>query len=168
MGALRTALRDGNWRTYKKLLKGIYALQEEKDRERCKEVIRYLWNNRQAAHLRYAPNICGSCTESLVSHVLSERLSRTPMAWSERGLKKMAMLVVYCKNGQKVTAKDIRVSITADEQEQENLSLRNGWSKYNNYMNRQIDLILEADWVLNAFRKQTLSFGKVDAAYRIR
>ena len=79
----------------------------------------------------------------------------------------MAMLVVYCKNGQKVTAKDIRVSITADKQEQEDLSLRNGWSKYNNYMNRQIDLILETDWA-NAFQRQTLSFGKVDAAYLIR
>ena len=126
-----------------------------------------MWNSRQAAHLRYAPNICGSCTESLVSHVLSERLSRTPLAWSERGLKKMTMLVVYCKNGQKVTVKDIRVSITADEQEQEDLSLRNGWNKYNNYMNRQIDLILEADWV-NAFQKQALSGGKVDATYLIR
>lgn len=66
----------------------------------------YLWNNRQAAHLRYSPDICGSCTESLVSHVLSERLSRTPLAWSERGLEKMTMLVVYRKNGRKVTAKD--------------------------------------------------------------
>ena len=138
-----------------------------KDREGCKKIIRYLWNTRQAAHLRYDPNICGSCTESLVSHVLSERLSRTPLAWSEQGLKKMTMLVVYRKNGQKVTAKDIRVSITADEQEQEDLSLRDGWSKYNNYMNRQIDLILETDWA-NAFQRQTLSFGKVDAAYLIR
>ena len=77
------------------------------------------------------------------------------------------MLVVYCKNGQKVTAKDIRVSITADEQVQEDLSLRDGWSKYNNYMDRQIDLILEADWG-NAFQKQALLFGKVDAAYLIR
>ena len=167
MGALRAALRDGNWKTYKKLLEDIYILQAEKDRENCKKIIRYLWNNRQAAHLRYDPNICGSCTESLVSHVLSERLSRTPLAWSEQGLKKMTMLVVYRKNGQKVTAKDIRVSITADEQEQEDLSLRDGWSKYNNYMNRQIDLILETDWA-NAFQRQTLSFGKVDAAYLIR
>lgn len=167
MGALRAALRDGNRKTYKKLLEDICGLQEEKDLKDCKKVIRYLWNNRKAAHLRYDPDICGSCTESLVSHVLSERLSRTPLAWSERGLKKMTMLVVYCKNGQRVTAKDIRVSITADEQDREDRSLRDGWSKYNNYMNRQVDLILEADWV-NAFQRQTLTFGKVDAAYLIR
>ena len=167
MGALRSALRDGNWKTYKKLLGDIYTLQEEKDRERCKEAIRYLWNNRKTSHLRYDPDICGRCTESLVSLFLSERLSRTLLAWSERGLKKMIMLVVYRKNGQKVTAKDIRVSITADEQAREDRSLHSGWSKYNDYMNRQIDLILEADWV-NAFQKQALSFGKVDAAYLIR
>ena len=39
--------------------------------------------------------------------------------------------------------------------------------KYNDYMNRQIDLILDTDWA-NAFQKQALSFGKVDAAYLIR
>lgn len=167
MGALRAALRDGHWKTYKKLLKDIYVLQTGKDRGRCKSVILYLWNNRQAAHLRYDPDICGSCTESLVSHVLSERLSRTPLAWSERGLKKMTMLVVYRKNGGKVTAKDIRVSIAADEQDRENLALRGGWSKYNDYMNRQIDLILDTDW-MNAFQSQTLTFGKVDAAFLIR
>lgn len=167
MGALRAALRDGNWKTYKKLLEDIYILQTGKERKRCKSIIFYLWNNRQAAHLRYDPDICGSCTESLVSHVLSERLSRTPLAWSERGLKKMTMLVVYRKNGRKVTAKDIRVSITTDEQEQEDRSLRGGWSKYNIYMNRQIDLILEADWA-NAFQKQPFTFGKVDASYLIR
>lgn len=167
MGALRAALRDGNWKTYKKLLEDIYVLQTGRDQERCKPIILYLWNNRQAAQLRYDPDICGSCTESLVSHVLSERLSRTPLAWSERGLKKMTMLVVYRKNGRTVTAKDIRVSITADEQEQEDLSLRDGWSKYSKYMDRQIDLILEADWV-NAFQKQAISLGKVDAAYLIR
>ena len=167
MSVLRTALRDKNWTKYRKLLEDIYVLQTEKDQERCKDVIRYLWNNREAAHLRYDSDICGSCTEALVSHVLSERLSRTPLAWSERGLKKMVMLVVYRKNGQKVTTSDIRVSMSADEREQESLSLRGGWSKYNDYMNRQIDLILDTDWA-NAFQKQALSFGKVDAAYLIR
>ena len=80
MGALRAALRDGKWKSYKKQLRTIYTLQSEKEKECCLQIIRYLWNHRQAAHLRYASDICGSCTESLVSHVLSERLSRTPLA----------------------------------------------------------------------------------------
>ena len=167
MGALRAALKDGNWKTYKKLLEDIYALQTDKDRKNCKDVIRYLWNNRQAAHLRYDSEICGSCTESLVSHVLSERLSRTPLAWSELGLANMTMLVVYCKNGQKITAKDIRVSLNRDEQRREASFRRNGWEKYNNYMNRQLDLILDADWA-NAFEKEAVSGGKVDAFFVIR
>ena len=167
MGALRVALREGNWKTYKKLLEDIYVLQTGKDRERCKPVILYLWNNRQAAHLRHSPEICGSCTESLVSHVLSERLSRTPLAWSERGLEKMTMLVVFHKNGRKVTAKDIRVSLTREEQDREALLHRDGWSKYNDYMNRQIDSILNTDWA-SAFEKETVSGGKVDASFVIR
>ena len=167
MGALRAALRDGNWKTYRNLLGAIYNLQAEKDRERCKEIIRYMWNNRQAAHMRYHSDICGSCTESLVSHVLSERLSRTPLAWSERGLEKMTMLVVYRKNGGKVTAKDIRISLTREEQERETLLHRDGWDKYNNYMNRQIDSILNTEWA-SAFEKVSVSFGKVDASFVIR
>ena len=167
MGALRAALRARNWETYKKLLGDIYTLQTGKDKESCKVVIRYLWNNRQAAHLRQNPDICGSCTESLVSHVLSERLSRTPLAWSERGLEKMAMLVVFRKNGGKITAKDIRVSLTREEQDREAQLHRDGWNKYNSYMDRQLDLILNADWT-SAFEKETVSFGKVDASFVIR
>ena len=167
MSALRAALKDGNWKTYKKLLGNIYALQTDKDRESSKAVIRYLWNNRQAAHLRYDSGICGSCTESLVSHVLSERLSRTPLAWSERGLAQMTMLVVYNKNGQAVSASDIRVSLNRDEQDREVSLRRNGWDKYNNYMDRQLDLTLSADWA-TAFLKEALSFGKVDASFIIR
>ncbi len=167
MGALRAALKDGNWKTYKKLLGNIYALQTDKDRESSKAVIRYLWNNRQAAHLRYDSGICGSCTESLVSHVLSERLSRTPLAWSERGLAQMTMLVVYNKNGQAVSASDIRVSLNRDEQGREVSLRRNGWDKYNNYMDRQLDLTLNADWA-TAFQKEAVSFGKVDASFIIR
>ena len=167
MGALRAALRDGNWKAYKKLLEDIYVLQTGKDRERCKQVILYLWNNRQAAHLRYSPDICGSCTESLVSHVLSERLSRTPLAWSERGLEKMTMLVVFRKNGRKVTTRDIRVSLTCEGQDRESLLRRDGWNKYNSYMNRQIDSILSTDWAC-AFEREAVSFGKVDASYLIR
>lgn len=79
----------------------------------------------------------------------------------------MAMQVVYRKNGRKVTARDIRVSLTRDEQDREALLHRDGWNKYNGYMNRQIDSILSADWA-NAFEKESVSFGKVDASFLIR
>ena len=75
--------------------------------------------------------------------------------------------VVYRKNGQLVSARDIRVSLNRDEQSREAVLRRSGWDKYNNYMERQLDLILSADWA-NAFQKQAISFGKVDASFFIR
>ena len=50
----------------------------------------------------------GSCTEPLISHILSERLSRNPMGWSKNGLSKMAMIRVYTKNGCSVNEDDVR------------------------------------------------------------
>ena len=79
----------------------------------------------------------------------------------------MTMLVVYRKNGQTVSAKDIRVSLNRDEQSRETALRRNGWHKYNNYLDRQLDLVLSADWA-TAFEKETMSFGKVDASFIIR
>ena len=167
MGALRTALKNGDWQTYKKLLKKVYALQDEQNKERCKPIVTYLWNNREAARLRLSSEICGSCTESMVSHVLSERLSRTPLSWCDFGLGKMTMLVVYRKNGRSVTADDIRVSVTSEERSHEAILLRHGWDKYNHYLAQQIDLILDTDWT-SVFSTSPISFGKVDAPFLIR
>ena len=74
--------------------------------------------------------------------------------------------MVYCRNGQKVIGL-IRVSLKAEEQASEDNSLRKGWSKYNDYMKCQMDLILNTDWA-NAFQRQALPFGKADAAHLIR
>ena len=79
----------------------------------------------------------------------------------------MAMLVVYRKNGQIISARDIRVSLNSDDKSREAVFCRNGWSKYNSCMDRQLDLILSADWA-GAFEKQAVSFGKVDASFIIR
>ena len=167
IGALRTALKEGNWESCKKLLQKIYALQDDEHKDKCKKVTGYIWKHRQAIHLRLSLDICGSCTESIVSHVLSERLSRSPLGWSERGLGKMAMLRVYVKNGGTITASDIRVSLSKEDSKREATALRAGWSKYNHYLNRQIDLILNTDWS-TAFTASSVSFGKVDAAFVIR
>ena len=80
-------------------------------------------------------NVCGSCTEPMVSHVLSERLSRTPCAWSERGLDVMAMLRAYRANGFKVTREDINTSIASKKQELNVLKKRKetGYEKYEKY-----------------------------------
>jgi len=49
----------------------------------------------------------GSCTEAMVSHVLSERFSRSPMGWSKPEIQKMAQIRVYQENGGKVLPCDI-------------------------------------------------------------
>ena len=80
-------------------------------------------------------DVCGSCTESIVSHVYSERLSRTPCAWSERGLDAMAMIRAYRANGCKITKEDINTHIADKYQEQKELKNRRekGYDKYNKY-----------------------------------
>jgi hypothetical protein len=53
------------------------------------------------------PGSIGSCTEAMVSHVLSERFSRSPMGWSRAGLSKMAMIRVFVMNGGRVRPADM-------------------------------------------------------------
>jgi hypothetical protein len=57
-------------------------------------------------NLRHPLSI-GSCTEALVSHVLSKRFSRDPMGWSKHGLSKLAMVRVFCINGGAISPGDI-------------------------------------------------------------
>jgi hypothetical protein len=56
----------------------------------------------------------GSATEALVSHVLSERFSRSPMGWSKEGLSKMAQIRIYRENGGTILAHDISSEKASD------------------------------------------------------
>jgi hypothetical protein len=67
----------------------------------------YILAHWDAIMKRLDPDMTGSCTEPLISHVLSERFSRSPMGWSEAGLSKMVANRVYIKNGGKITKDDI-------------------------------------------------------------
>lgn len=67
----------------------------------------YFVNNWESIQKRLARQETGCCTEAMVSHIFSKRLSRNPACWSELGVSKMAMLRVGQKNGVKVTSKDI-------------------------------------------------------------
>ncbi|MBR5947515.1 MAG: hypothetical protein IKZ82_02555 [Clostridia bacterium] len=52
--------------------------------------------------------------------------SRTPLARSEYGLGKMAMLRIFTQNGEKVTADHIRVSRSKKERTKDHIALKNG------------------------------------------
>jgi len=92
MAALLDAMPDGR--------------AKERTAESVNDSIGFILNNWDAILNSRVPGVIGSCTEAMVSHVLSERLSRNPMGWSKKGLSKMAMVRVYALNGGVVTPAD--------------------------------------------------------------
>jgi hypothetical protein len=71
-----------------------------------KESSAYIQNFWGAVQNMRLPESIGSCTEAMVSHVLSERFSRNPMGWSRAGLSKMSMIRVFVVNGGKISPAD--------------------------------------------------------------
>ena len=101
---IRQAIQEKSKEKVMKLIREMISLSEEpKHKKRIRRFLRYIVNNWDGIVRRYTEDIMGSCTEGLVSHVYSERLSRNPMGWSEAGLNKMAELRVYTRNGCTVT-----------------------------------------------------------------
>jgi len=88
----------------------LEKMPDSKARERkLKSIVEnsgYILNHWEAIQNTKISGVIGSCTEAMVSHVLSERLSRNPMGWSKRGLSKMAMFRVFVINGGKIEAID--------------------------------------------------------------
>lgn len=77
---------------------------------RVKAYGKYLFGYYDKIRNRLLLNIPGSCTEGLVSHVLSSRFSRNPMGWSAKGLGTLNKARVYVLNGGVLSAKDYRTS----------------------------------------------------------
>lgn len=80
--------------------------EDEKTKERVKAFGKYLFNHWKEIVRRRKENVPGSCTEGQVSHLLSERFSRNPMAWSEKGLGKLSTARIHMKNGGRLSYKD--------------------------------------------------------------
>lgn len=97
----------------------------EEDKKLLKKVKRfsvYLLNNWEPIVNRFQDEMTGSCTEGLVSHLLSERFSRDPMGWSKAGLGRLSHLRIYLLNGGKITAKDLTATKKKDEPQGTSLS----------------------------------------------
>ena len=84
----------------------ISSCKDVVKKKTLKENMKYVLSQWDGVVNRFADGTTGSCTEALVSHVLSERLSRNPMGWSEAGLSAMSALRVYVKNGCVVSRAD--------------------------------------------------------------
>ena len=170
-GCYSKAIRDSmckedGYEAFERYCESIFSKQTtEKGQDKVRKFVEYCANHWSAIVVRMSKQACGSCTEPQVSHVLSDRLSRNPIAWSKEGLNRMTMLVVYTKNGGRVCAKDVRIRVNkqakADFHE-------NGYARYSDYAKKQSDEMLNVkhDWSL--FEHECDALGKVDGVYLLR
>ena len=170
-GCYAKAIRDSmckedGYEAFERYCESIFSKQTtEKGQDKVRKFVEYCANHWSAIVARMSKQTCGSCTEPQVSHVLSDRLSRNPIAWSKEGLNRMTMLVVYTKNGGKVCAKDVRIRVN----KQAKASFHeDGYAKYSDYAKKQSDEMLNVkhDWSL--FEHECDALGKVDGIYLLR
>jgi hypothetical protein len=121
----------------------------------------YVLSNWDAIQRRQEEGMQGSCTEALISHVLSERLSRNPMGWSEDGLAQMAMVRVYRANGERVSAENIKAAPRLKDKK-----APRGIEKYRDIVERQGKELLskKRDWSI--FEKSSYPMGLVTGTKR--
>ena len=166
-GAIRKAMRkEDGYENFVQYCEAVFNKQNtEKGQKKVRDFVAYCTNHWSAIVVRMSKETCGSCTEPQVSHVLSDRLSRNPIAWSKEGLNRMTMLVVYTKNGGKVSAEDVRIRI---DQQAKTDYLEDGYSRYRDYAKMQSDDMLNVkhDWSL--FEHECVALGKVDGVYLLR
>ena len=132
---LRSAVKSGNREAFQKLFYEMTdavskGMKDDKGRQKKHKVLHenaaFLLAHWQAILNAKHPDAIGSCTEALVSHILSERLSRDPMGWSRHGLSKLAMVRVFRINGGEVSPLDIGKGKTAGKER----TVINGINKY--------------------------------------
>jgi hypothetical protein len=114
--SLRKVLKDGTKGDLNRLVGKMFeelethytGNEQVTKKKKLQKAAGYLWNNWAKIKARLHSVRVGSCTEPMISHVLSQRLSRNPMGWSKTGLSKVAMLRVYTKNGGTILPQDVR------------------------------------------------------------
>ena len=104
--ALRFRIEKGDREGVQQYLQSLLEGADEKQTRDVNAFAIYINRNFEAIRNELTLEIPGSCTEAQVSHVLSERCSRDPIAWSEKGLSQMGRLRVLKWNNGKVQASD--------------------------------------------------------------
>lgn len=125
-GVIRKSIRENNFEAFAGYISSISEKQDESGQKKLYELVNYFQNNWDCIVERMNGSHCGSCTEPLISHTLSERLSRNPLAWSKEGLGKMAMLRIFEENGGKVTAEHIRISRDKSDRKKTSMPSKTG------------------------------------------
>ena len=158
-GVMNKAITENDHEAFTKYSERIKEKQDEKRIKKYSEIMTYFHNNWNAIAARRSGEYCGSCTEPLVSHILSERLSREPLAWSEEGAAKMSMMRVYVKNGGRITAENIRVSRSKEDRINDHKALKDGLEIYNEYAEKQIQAVLDGDYDWSIFENECFASG---------
>lgn len=157
--------KDG-YKSFEKYCETICRKQSTEDgRKKVHDFMSYCAAHWDSIVVRMSGETCGSCTESLVSHVLSDRLSRDPISWSKEGLNRMTMLIVYSKNGGRITGEDVRIRINKKAKED---FKENGYAIYRNYAVKQADEMLKAKHDWSIFEHDHSEFNKIGGVYLIR
>lgn len=164
-GVIRKAVMKNDFDSFIRFCASIDEKQDGRGKKALAELVNYFQNNWDSIVERLNGGHPGSCTEPLISHVLSERLSRNPLAWSREGLEQMTMLRVFTENGGKVTADHIRVSRSRKERAKDHNARKNGLELYNKYAEAQIKEALGGhhDWSVfaNEHTPAGLTYGKL-------
>jgi hypothetical protein len=164
--AIRQAMKKDDYEAFERYCESIYAKQTtENGQKKVRDFVGYCANHWSAIVVRMSKEICGSCTEPQVSHVLSDRLSRNPIAWSKEGLNRMTMLVLYTKNGGKVRGEDVRIRVN---NEARTGFREDGYATYRDYANKQADEVLKAKYDWSIFEHERADLGKIDWIYMLR
>ena len=164
--AIRKAVREDAFERFVQYCAAIQEKQDVEGRKRLTEQVNFFQDHWDAIVKREQGDLCGSCTEPLVSHILSDRLSRNPLAWSADGLRQMTMLRTYTKNGGVVTSNDVRVSRSRPERAGDRKALsETGYARYSGYADKQVDSFLhkKRDW--SCLESTPPTFGKVNGRY---
>jgi hypothetical protein len=78
-------IRSKNFQGMKAFLNTLVANGETEEKT-AKEIFKYVFNNRKGAVNALTLDTGGSCAEGLISHILSERFSRTASGWGKKGV----------------------------------------------------------------------------------
>lgn len=164
-----SALNRCDWDAFFSLGTELAGEQDEKGVRNANDALGYFYRNREAIGNRMQAktgDICGSCTEGLISQTLSARLSRDPLSWSEKGLRKMSSLIVFRKNGGKITHSHIRKSVTERFLTEDAARFKeNGFRKYYMYAKEQTDRFLQNNYDWSTLDPARPTYGKIDGTH---
>lgn len=107
--SLRALIRKGDKEKVTKKMAKIYDEAPESKKKAILEFTEYLLGQWEAIRNYYVEDkTVGSCTEAMVSHLLSERFSRDPAGWGEESLGRLSVLRIYVLNGNTIRAEAFR------------------------------------------------------------